>query len=359
MKKHLILAILSLGCLFSCTKSDEDPRLVVITIDGFRWQEIFNGADTTLLNSLDFVPETWELNQYFRRESPKEARELLYPFLWSSVREHGYILGNRSLGCKVDDANDKWYSYPCYCEMFSGLADNSIDTNNPVENVHHNVLEAANRDPRYKGSVMALTSWESIRWAFANERAGIPASSGREPCFLQTPQTAMLMGFDSGFPDLFDYSERHDLVTYGYAMEILKELHPKVFYIGFGDTDVWGHAKKYDSYLRTAQATDGYIRQIVEYCESDPFYKGRTTYMILCDHGRGQDISCFSGHGRSCPGSGQIWFAAFGNKVPVLGEVAQEGQYYLKQLAPTIASVLSIDYAPDDGSKCEAFPINK
>ena len=156
-------------------------------------------------------------------------------------------------------------------------------------------------------------------------------------------------------PDIFDYSERHDVVTFGYAMEILKVEHPKVLYVGFGDTDEWGHGRKYDHYLRTAQATDEYIRQIVEYCESDPFYKGKTAYMILTDHGRGRSVSGFSGHGAGTVGSGETWFMAFGKGIPVKGETENNGPFYEKQLAGTIASVLGIEFTPDNGEKCEPF----
>ena len=352
MKKFLFLLLLPL--FFSCN-NDNDARVIVITLDGYRWQEVFRGADSTILSNPNFVPDPWEITQYFWRPTVEERRELLFPFIWSYVPQHGYLIGNRDKNSKVHDGNNKWYSYPCYCEMFSGQIDNSIDTNNPVENVHNNVLEAANTDPRYAGSVMAITSWESIRWAFANERAGIPASSGREPLFFQNPTVAMYEGFDTAMPDVFGYSERHDVITFGYAMETLKEKHPKVLYVGFGDTDEWGHERKYDVYLRTAQATDNYIRQIVEYCESDPFYKGKTTYMILTDHGRGNHVTSFNSHGGGNPGSGETWFIAFGKGIPVLGETSDNGTFYVKQLAGTIAKVLGIEFTPDNGEACDAI----
>ena len=77
--------------------------------------------------------------------------------------------------------------------------------------------------------------------------------------------------------------------------------------------------------------------------------------MILTDHGRGASKNGFSGHGAGTRGSGQTWFIAFGQGVPVLGETSNNGPFYEKQLAGTIASVLGIDFQPDNGEKCEPF----
>ncbi|MDD3996027.1 MAG: hypothetical protein PHC42_04975, partial [Bacilli bacterium] len=112
---------------------------------------------------------------------------------------------------------------------------------------------------------------------------------------------------------------------------------------------------KYDLYLQSAQATDGYIRNIVETCEADPFYKGKTTYMIITDHGRGRTASSWTSHGRGCPGSNETWFMMFGKDVPVLGETSKNGPFYNKQLAGTIAEVLDVDFTPDNGVKSEPF----
>ena len=41
--------------LVSCNKGDDDPRLVIITFDGLRWQELFSGADESLVGDTRFV----------------------------------------------------------------------------------------------------------------------------------------------------------------------------------------------------------------------------------------------------------------------------------------------------------------
>ena len=36
--------------LASCSKVDNDPKVIVITFDGLRWQEVFTGADSALVS---------------------------------------------------------------------------------------------------------------------------------------------------------------------------------------------------------------------------------------------------------------------------------------------------------------------
>ncbi len=357
--KRLLLSFLAVGLLFSCSKGDDDPRLVIITFDGLRWQELFSGADETLVESTRFVPDPSALKQAYWRETPEERRKTLMPFVWSYVPEHGYLIGNRYKNSLMQVANAMHFSYPGYSEMFCGWADDArIDSNDPNPNPNVSVLEVVNQDPRYKGKVMMYSSWESIRFAVNNERGGFKASSAHEPSYTDTPAAQRLQDVDAGIADGgFGYSERLDCITYGMAMETLVKEHPKVFYVGFGDTDEYAHGGAYDNYLDAIHWTDLYIRRIVEACEADPYYKGKTTYILTCDHGRGYGPA-FRSHSASVRGANQTWFIAFGKDVPVVGETSNNGMFYTKQFAATIADILGVDFTPGNGEKCEPFDPN-
>ena len=356
MKKLFMAALLALITLVSCSKGDNDPRLVIITFDGLRWQELFSGADESLVGEARFVRNPSALKAAYWRDTPEERREVLMPFVWSYVPQHGYLIGNRNKNSLMQVCNSRNFSYPGYSEMFCGWADDErVDSNDPIPNPNVSVLEVVNRDPRYKGKVMMYSSWESIRFAVNNERGGFPGSSAHEPSYTDTDAARMMQDVDAGIADGgFGGSERLDCVTYGMAMETLKADHPKVFYVGFGDTDEYAHSGEYDNYLDAAHWTDLYIRRIVEFCESDPFYKGKTAYILTCDHGRGKGAA-FRSHGESVRGSEQTWFMAFGHGIPVLGETADNGVFYTKQFAATIADILGVDFTPGNGEKCEPF----
>jgi hypothetical protein len=234
--------------------------------------------------------------------------------------------------------------------MMTGMVDDAIKSNDAVDNPHRNVLEAANEDYRYKGSVVMYGSWKSTRFAIHNEKAHIPASVSYEKNIAkkQTPVLKMVERMMEGMPRYWS-SEHFDAFTYAYAIETLMLDHPKVMWISFGDCDEWAHSRKYDFYLDAANATDAFIRDIYEACESDKFYKGKTTYLITCDHGRGL-ADRWANHGSSTKGSEATWLMLLGKGIQPKGETINNGPFFTKQVAATIASILDIEFTPDDGA---------
>ena len=208
---------------------------------------MFEGADSALINNTSFVKDTAALKEAFWRNTPEERRSALMPFTWDYIVKNGYLIGNRHKHSQMQVANSKNFSYPGYSEMFCGYADDErIDSNDPVANPNSNVLQAANADPRYAGSVMIYGSWESIRYAVSNDSAGIPASAAYEPNVARKPNAVLRLidEMQEGMPHYWG-SERFDPFTYAYALETLKTDHPKVMWVSFGDTDEWGHDNRY------------------------------------------------------------------------------------------------------------------
>ena len=151
MRKAFLLGVLALAALVSCSKGGNDPRLVIITFDGLRWQELYGGADEALINDTRFVGNVNALKEKYWRETAEERREALMPFLWSYAPEHGYMLGNRTKNSRMQVDNTMNFSYPGYSEMFCGWADNErVNSNDPVPNPNVSVMEVVNQDPRYK-----------------------------------------------------------------------------------------------------------------------------------------------------------------------------------------------------------------
>ena len=71
-------------------------NVVLITTDGLRWQEVFAGADETLLTKEAGVAEPAELRREFWRDTPAARREALLPFLWTVARAAGPDLRQRA-----------------------------------------------------------------------------------------------------------------------------------------------------------------------------------------------------------------------------------------------------------------------
>jgi hypothetical protein len=134
------------------SNAQDDQRLIIITTDGFRWQEVYNGMDAAVASDKRF-------NQYdsagifnaFWDQSPEARRQKLLPFFWGTIAKQGQLYGNRKYGNKIDNANPYWFSYPGYSEILTGHVDTLINSNEYPPNPHKTILEYYNSLPAYKG----------------------------------------------------------------------------------------------------------------------------------------------------------------------------------------------------------------
>ena len=70
-------------------------NVILITVDGLRWQEVFGGADVTLMDKdAGGVKDLPALTKRFQRETARESREALMPFFWSTVAQQGIVFGD-------------------------------------------------------------------------------------------------------------------------------------------------------------------------------------------------------------------------------------------------------------------------
>ena len=100
---------------------------------------------------------------------------------------------------------------------------------------------------------------------------------------------------------------RLDAFTFYYGLEYLKRSKPRVMFLSFDETDDFAHGGEYAGYLNSAHAVDGFLKELWETIQSDPFYMNKTTLFITVDHGRGNNTKEWKGHGKEIAGSDQIW----------------------------------------------------
>jgi hypothetical protein len=156
-------------------------NVFILTLDGLRWQELFTGADSTLIVNKSFVKDPVGLNTQFWADTPEARRKLLMPFFWETIAKQGQLYGNRNYGNYVNVSNTMWFSYPGYNEILCGYPDDArIRTNNKILNPNVTVLEYLNRDSRFKGKVAAFGSWDVFPFIINEERSGIPVNAGFE-----------------------------------------------------------------------------------------------------------------------------------------------------------------------------------
>ena len=103
-----------------------------------------------------------------------------------------------------------------------------------------------------------------------------------------------------------------DVVTMEFAREHLTRHKPRVLYIALGETDEWGHGRRYDLYLDSAHNSDRYLAELWQMLQKMPEYRGCTSLIVTTDHGRGDTRVDWTDHGKNVPLAEFIWFAVLG-----------------------------------------------
>lgn len=348
MKKIVLLALV-MQAWTAWSQSHKTENLIIVTLDGMRWQEVFGGIDSALMNNKKFTRDSGELAKKFWSDDLKARREKLFPFFWTTIAGQGQLYGNRNTGCNVNNANPYWFSYPGYNEIFTGYSDTAVNSNDKIENKNSNVLEFINKQKGYTGKVAVFSTWDVFPYILNKWRSGIYVNADVDTLAFKNPNLELIN--DMQWLSTRPIGVRPDVFTYFAGREYLKAYKPKVLYIAFDETDDFAHAGEYDQYLGSAHAEDAMIADLWKTAQSIPEYKNKTTLIVTCDHGRGDKIKeQWTSHGEKVADAGQIWIAVMGPDTQAAGEVKTQTTLYQKQIAPTIAALLGFHFVPDHGS---------
>jgi hypothetical protein len=322
-------------------------NVVLIVSDGVRWQEVFTGADATLLN--EKYGGIWDKEEDLRREfwraDANERRKALFPFLWGTVATRGQIFGNQTRGSIARVTNGLAFSYPGYNEMLTGHPDARINSNEFGPNPNISVFEWLNTLPDLRGRVSVYATWATFKDIFNVRRSQLPLHVGwdqpyqgplspRQELLNQLYQTTTRMDDE----DVYDAFLQIPLLD-----AVVKD-QPRVLFVGYGETDNWGHAGRYDLVLHSAHLFDHFVEQLWTTLQRLPAYRDQTTFIITTDHGRGSGLVEWKEHGVEQKGSENIWIAVLGPDTPPLGERTQVAELHQAQIAATVAALLGKDY---------------
>lgn len=335
-------------------------NLILVTVDGLRWQEVFRGMDERLRNDSRYTKRPESLQATFSAADAQQARAKLLPFIWSEVATKGVLLGNRDQASHMQVTNDWHFSYPGYSEILTGKADPAINSNKPIPNPNVTFLEWLQYQPDFRGKVQAFGSWDVFPAILNSERAGFPVNAGFSPA----------QGKMSAREEFIDQMQRQtpspwhnvrlDVFTHQYALAALAEDKPRVVFIAYGETDDFAHDGEFDQYIQAAHRFDGFMRELWTRVQSDRRYRDKTVLLITTDHGRGElPLEGWQHHGskqavagylsspkmapfkEGIPGADQVWMAAIGPGVNARGELP--GEWFANQIAATALQLLGLD----------------
>ena len=325
-------------------------NVVLIVADGLRWQEIFTGADASLLNSK--YGGVWDkpddLRKDFWREDAAERRAALFPFLWGTVAKQGQIFGNQNKGSVGRVTNGMAFSYPGYNEMLTGFPDPKINSNEFGKNPNMTVFEWLNKSPEFHGQAAVFATWSTFKDIFNQQRSQLAMQVGWDEPYrgAVTPREEML---NQLYRETIKLDSEDVYVSFLQPplLDFVKARHPRVLFVGYGETDNWAHSGRYDLVLRSAHEFDAYVQQLWETMQAMPEYRDQTTFLITTDHGRGSGLVEWKDHGEKQKGSENIWIAVLGPDTKALGERTRTSPVTQAQIAATLAALLGKNYRDD------------
>jgi hypothetical protein len=305
----------------SASTVPRDGRVVVVTLDGVRWQDVFDGADPLLGGE------------------PAAPPEALMPRAHQLVATRGVALGATREGCgTVHTAGGSNVSLPGYIEIFTGHASRCLD--NRCDGVTESVLDEAARAGA--AGAASIGSWEVLAKAVSGGDTGVFVSAGRSDP-VRAPAAGRLgeliaEGFRAEpYPGHGAY--RPDAATAAIALEYLRVARPALFHVGLGDTDEYGHRAAYGSYLTALRQADTLIGELADLLDTMGEEGKRTTVIVTPDHGRNAD---FRDHGLFHPESARTFVLAFGGGIPVRGIACPARDITLADIAPTIRVLMGL-----------------
>ncbi|MFN8370362.1 MAG: alkaline phosphatase family protein [Bacteriovoracaceae bacterium] len=303
--------------------SDGTPgNVILITFDGVRWQEVFNGTDPQLTNK----------------------KEQLFKILWEKYAKNGLVLGDKNKGSMIRTGNPVNISLPEYQALMSGVI-TPCQGNGCSQIKEETFMEKIQKDLDLKFyDIGVVASWETIKKSVASVEGSFLVNTGITPLI------------DEQFPDSHKEinelqkadkpkwgSARKDKYTFLHAKNFIKNHKPRFFYISFDDSDEWGHLNEYEQYCESLKMYDRWIDELITMLKAMPGYGENTTLIFTTDHGRG-DGKEWTSHGPKIAGSENIWAFIYGPDTPKLGSIINQKAYTHLNFFLTIESFITGEY---------------
>jgi hypothetical protein len=341
-------------------------NVVLVTLDGLRWQEVFRGLDARLVADENYTSTKETLEENFAGTASKSSAERLLPFLHGVVFQQGSVFGNRDAASCARVTNPWYFSYPGYNEILTGSVDKGIDSNASVLNPNVTMLEWLQKQEGFQDRVAVFGSWDVFPFIYNTQRSAVPVNVG--------PRAAPENSFEEVLNQLHQDipspwpTVRLDAFTHHYALTYLRNHQPRVLHVAYGETDDFAHDGDYDQYIQAANRTDRFIRELWDFLQSEAQYRDNTVLFITVDHGRGEEpletwehhaskesitgyMKSLAQYEEGIVGSDAIWMAAIGpgivsgaGAVPGVTKSAPGNCAGANQIAATLLTLLGQDY---------------
>lgn len=319
--------------------------IVVVTLDGVRWHEVFEGVDARLA-----------AEHGLPASAVVTARQLL-PNLYAIIDSDGAALGAPGHGAAISASGPEFLSLPGYAELLTGRSVTGCANNQCAGIAAHTIIEELSSGARDRADVAAITSWSEIARVTSRGDCDAAISSGRRggsgrQLFARDTEGARLLSLAEAAPQgVGDAEFRPDTLTADLAVHHLKTRAPKFLFLGLGEPDEFGHLDDYAGYLAALRRADGRIAEIDGVLRRLAAHGTRTALFVTADHGRADS---FVNHGERYPESARVWLVAAGSAVGARGLVSAPRARRLADLAPTMREIAHL---PRDEDRSAGAPL--
>jgi hypothetical protein len=333
--------------------------VVLVVLDGVRWQEVFEGVDPNLARRQGLAPD-----------EVVSARALM-PTLHDVLLAHGVAVGAPGHGSEMRATGPNYVSLPGYVEILTGRTPAHCLDNACAGAGEWAAGEGASAEGREEEATLAdelslglpsgtpgapeggaavVASWESLERAASSGWGDVVISAGRhhgraldrmreddvERELLEEGAEAPSAPGDADF--------RPDRYTADLAVRYLATRAPRFLFLGLGEPDEYAHQDNYRGYLEALRVADAALGRLVATL-GEMGERGRaTSVFVTTDHGRANG---FRDHGGFAPESGRVWLVASGAGIADKGLVRSEEPRRLADIAPTMRTLLGLP-PPED-----------
>lgn len=297
------------------------PLVVLIAIDGVRYQDVFDGPA-------------------LKHQNVARSREELVPELVAMERSGVSLGAPESEGFYASGPN--YVSLPGYMEMLTGTSATGC-TENDCEILDTPTLidDFQGRVPEDPTRAAVFSSWPNIQVAATSQRNGV-VSAGRFAGFHHAAlrqYSECKKHLDHGKSDAGGFGHfRHDEVTARLSLAFLTAADPDFTFVSLGETDEAAHLGNYAGYLRALKYADEFIGKVRNHLRQVREGGRPTLLVVTSDHGRANN---FNDHGRDYPESSRSFLFAEGDAIRPLGRFSIE-RSYLRDIAPTLRAASSL-----------------
>jgi hypothetical protein len=330
----------------SRAEAQQAITIVVVTLDGVRWHEVFDGVDPVLARERGLPAE-----------AVVGAAELM-PNLHAIIDTHGVALGAPGHGAMINASGPNFVSLPGYAELLSGHRATACRDNQCQGAGTRTIIdELAAGTTLEHSDVAVVTSWAEIARVASSTAPSAWISSGRHggatrAAFAQdAEERELLVRGETAGPAPGNGDFRPDALTADLALHHLQTHPTRFLFVGLGEPDEYGHQGNYAGYLDSLRRADTRIAEIDLELQRLASRGTRTALFITADHGR---ADTFNEHGSKFPESARVWLVATGSALRTGGLLAAPSERRLADLVPTMREIAGL---PKDGDPSAGTPL--